>query len=153
MHLYACIIYMKGAELHLQWRSTVSVLARSCSQQLYPVTCLKSRRNWNNDDTGLVHALPLWPYWSAAYAARLGEGALIISPPLWMIKILLNIGLVNLQGKLNSKPGSRIWTHLVLKDSRVFIWASSSICFGGSCQTPEGCVGRCCCFLLIAMSK
>lgn len=69
------------------------------------------------------------------------------------LKFLLTVGLVNLQGKLNSKPGSWIWTHLVLKDSQVFSWASSSICFGGSCQAPEGCVDRCCCFLLIAMSK
>lgn len=134
-----------------QGRSTVSDLASFWSQQLDPITCLKSRRNWHNDSTGLGHALPLWSHSCAVYAARVGEEASIVTPPLWL-KFLLSLGLIQLQGKFNSKSVSWIWTRF-LKDFWVFVQASSSICFGGCCQTPESWVGRCCCFLLIALSK
>lgn len=69
------------------------------------------------------------------------------------LKFLLSVGLIHLHGKFNSKPVSESELTWFLKDFWVFGQASSSICFGGCCQTPEGWVGRCCCFLLIVLSK
>lgn len=146
--------------LYSAWRSWIAFTVEVCCfcacmvllSALIFCHLFEVRGNWNNDNTGLVCAFPLSPYWCAAYAARWGGDPHYFCSSEWL-KFLLTVGLVNLQGKLNSKPGSWIWTHLILKDSQVFSWASSSICFGGSCQAPEGCVDRCCCFLLIAMSK